>query len=123
MIALQLEQRQRIAQYMVLLLSIILCTVSSATEAVSLPTCKEPKPYHISVLSGEGWVLELLTGHPEHIHNELGMHAEIFDCLISTLRGYGHTNSRSVSLEEQLVIFLYTCVTGLPVGMGKCARC
>jgi hypothetical protein len=27
----------------------------------------------------------------------------------------GHTNSRHVSLEEQLSIFLYTCVTGLAV--------
>ena len=100
---------------MVLLLSIILCAVSSATEAASLPTRKEPEPYHTSILSGEGWVLELLTGHPERIRNELGIHADIFDRLILTLRSYGHSNSRSVSLEEQLAIFLYTCVTGLPV--------
>ncbi|KAF8834554.1 hypothetical protein BDN67DRAFT_876599, partial [Paxillus ammoniavirescens] len=25
----------------------------------------------------------------------------------------GHTNSKFVSLEEQVAIFLYTCVTGL----------
>ena len=55
------------------------------------------------------------TGHPEHIRNELGVHADTFDQLILTLRGYGHSNLRLVSLEEQLAIFLYTCVTGLPV--------
>ena len=101
---------------MMLLLSIIFCTVSSATEAACLPPShKEPEPYHTSILSGEGWVLELLMGHPERICNELRVHANIFNHLISTLRSYGHTNSRFVSLEEQLAIFLYMCVMGLPV--------
>ena len=30
-------------------------------------------PYHTSVLSGEVWVQELLSGHPECIQNELGI--------------------------------------------------
>ena len=99
-----------------LFLSIIFCTVSSATEAACLPpSCKEPEPYYTSILSSKGWVLELLMGHPECIRNELREHANIFDHLILTLRSYGHTNSRFVSLEEQLAIFLYMCVTGLPV--------
>jgi hypothetical protein len=31
-------------------------------------------PYHTSILTGEGWVLELLNGHPKQIHTELGVH-------------------------------------------------
>ena len=85
---------------MMLLLSIIVCTMSSATEAACLPPPhKEPEPYHTSILSSEGWILELLTGHLEHIHNELRVHTDTFDQLILTLRGYGHSNSRLVSLE------------------------
>jgi hypothetical protein len=30
-------------------------------------------PYHTSILTGEGWVLELLTGHPWQIQTELGV--------------------------------------------------
>ena len=69
----------------------------------------------MSALSGEGWLLELLTGHPERICNELGMYAETFNHLVSHLRAYGHVDSKSVSLEEQVAIFLYTCVTGLTI--------
>ncbi|KAF8842574.1 hypothetical protein BDN67DRAFT_883072, partial [Paxillus ammoniavirescens] len=71
--------------------------------------------YHTSILSGQGWVMELLTGHPGHICCELGMHAEVFSQLITELRDLGHTNSKFVSLEEQLAIFLYMSVTGLPI--------
>ena len=74
---------------------------------------RDPEPYHTSALSGEGWVIELLTGHPEWIWCELGMHAHVFAALISELRALGYSNSKFVSLEEQLAIFLYTAVTGL----------
>jgi hypothetical protein len=77
------------------------------------PTVKEP--YHTSILTGEGWVLELIAGHPERIRCELGMHQHVFVELISELREMGHTNSKYVSLEEQLAIFLYASVTGLTV--------
>jgi hypothetical protein len=30
-------------------------------------------PYHTSILTGEGWVRELMTGHPDRIKTELGM--------------------------------------------------
>ncbi|OJA12867.1 hypothetical protein AZE42_10211 [Rhizopogon vesiculosus] len=59
---------------------------------------KYSKPYHTSALSGMGWVNELLTGHPNRIQCELGCR-----------------DSKYVTLEEQLAIFLYACVTGLSV--------
>jgi hypothetical protein len=73
------------------------------------------EPYHTSILTGEGWVMELLAGHPERIRCELGMHHDVFVELISELRRMGYTNSKYVSLEEQLAIFLYACVTGLTI--------
>jgi hypothetical protein len=73
------------------------------------------QPYHTSILSGEGWVQELLNGHPKRIQCELGVTKEVFLELIHELQSMGHTQSRYVSLEEQLAIFLYTSVTGLSV--------
>jgi hypothetical protein len=73
------------------------------------------QPYHTSILSGEGWVQELLNGHPKRIQCELGVTKVNFRLLIHELQTMGHTSSRYVSLEEQLAIFLYTSVTGLTV--------
>lgn len=66
-------------------------------------------PYNTSVLTGQGWVGELLDGHPECIHCELGMHKETFMLLISELHNLGYSRLKYVSIEEQLVIFLYMC--------------
>ena len=73
----------------------------------------EPQPYHTSHLSGQEWVMELILGHPDRIRCELGVSTGIFNTLISELQSQGHHASRHVSLEEQLAIFLYACVTGL----------
>ena len=71
-------------------------------------------PYHTSALSGEAWVLELMTGHPDHIRNNLGISLDVFQSLLHVLRSNGCVQSHNgVSVEEQLTIFLYTCVTGL----------
>jgi hypothetical protein len=73
------------------------------------------EPYHTLILTGKGWVRELLAGHPEHIHCEFRVHHHVFMELITELRQMGYTNSKYVSLEEQLAIFLYACVTGLTI--------
>lgn len=70
-------------------------------------------PYHTSALSGADWVGELLDGHPERIRCELGVHKEVFESLIIYIQSHELRSSRHVMLEEQLAIFLYTCVTGL----------
>ena len=70
-------------------------------------------PYHMSALSGMDWVCELLNSHPEHICNELGVHKHVFHGLIEGLKVAGHGPSWNVYLEEQLAIFLYTCLTSL----------
>ncbi|KAJ7132570.1 hypothetical protein C8R44DRAFT_731227 [Mycena epipterygia] len=59
--------------------------------------------YHTSALSGRGWVNELLVGHPKRIKTELAQ-----------LQGLcGLADSKNVTLEEQVAIFLYICVTGM----------
>jgi hypothetical protein len=82
---------------------------------VMLESVNTKEPYHTSILTGEGWVQELLNGHPERIRCEIGIHLHVFTELVSQLRSIGHTNLRNISLEEQVAIFLYTSVTGLTI--------
>ena len=73
------------------------------------------QPYHTSALTGEEWVKELMTGHPDRIYSELGMRLHTFMAFITMLRVHGLADSRHISLEEQAAIFLYTCITGLSI--------
>jgi hypothetical protein len=78
-------------------------------------------PYHMSMLSGEAWVQELLTGHPNRIHNEFGVYRQTFIALVQTLRDIGIRSSHNITIEEQVAIFLYTVVTGLSsIHVGEC---
>ena len=106
----RIRLQRRLQQYAVLFLSIIL----TATAAV-LQSIETREPYHTSILTGEGWVMELLAGHPDRIRCELGVSHEVFAELISALQEMGYRNSKYVSLEEQLAIFLYASVTGLTI--------
>jgi len=73
-----------------------------------------PMPQHTSKLSGQEWVNELLNDHPARIHNNLGMHKHVFSRMVEWVsRNGGLMDTRWVSKEEQLAIFLYTAVTGL----------
>src|ERR1700728_1630580 len=102
--------RQRLHQFAVLFVSIL---VTATTALLQLFLTKEP--YHTSVLTGEGWIMELIAGHPHRICCELGVSHDMFAALISEIQEMGHGNSKFVSLEEQLAIFLYTCVVGLTI--------
>ena len=104
------QRQQRIIHYAALIVSIII----TATANILQPLYTK-EPYHTSALSGEAWVLELLSGHPNRIRTELGMSLGAFSSLIQELQGAGYSNSKHVSLEEQLAIFLYMCVTGLTI--------
>ncbi|KAG2745075.1 hypothetical protein P692DRAFT_20699561, partial [Suillus brevipes Sb2] len=59
---------------------------------------KDREPYHTSALSGQDWVIELLTGHPERVGCGLGMHVGAFAGLVDELRTMGHSDSKYVSL-------------------------
>lgn len=71
------------------------------------------EPVNTSVLTGHAWVQELLNGHRNRIHSELGVRKHVFRLLVDELRGMGYIDSRHVTLEEQLAIFLWTCCTGV----------
>jgi len=64
----RIRLQRRLQQYAVLFLSIIL----TATAAV-LQSIETREPYHTSILTGEGWVMELLAGHTDRIRCELGV--------------------------------------------------
>jgi hypothetical protein len=109
-LAARIQIRRRLHQFIVLFLSIVVTATASVVQSL-----EGREPYHTSILTGEGWVMELLGGHPDRIRCELGMSLDVYSDLISDLREMGYCNSRNVSLEEQLAIFLYAAVTGLTV--------
>ena len=76
---------------------------------------KDPEPYHTSILTGQGWVEELLSGHPERIRCELGVCRHTFLALIGVLQELSYSHSKHVTPGEQLTIFLYMSVTGLTI--------
>jgi hypothetical protein len=102
------QWHQHITHLVSLLVTIVIPTILQVVRALYVK-----QPYHTSILSGEGWVQELLHGHPKRIQCELGVTKEVFQHLIHELHAMGFKRSRYVSLEEQVAIFLYTCVTGL----------
>jgi hypothetical protein len=72
--------------------------------------------YHTSALSGRAWVDELIVGHSDRIKSELGMRVYVCISLVAQLQlRTGLTDERHITLEEQVAIFLYTCVTGLSI--------
>ncbi len=80
-------------------------------------------PYHTSALFGADWVHKLLTGHPKCIQNELGINWNTFIALVNAIQvpEIGLQSSCHISIEEQLLIFLYTAVTGLScTHVGEC---
>lgn len=90
---------------------------TAATQLLDLvvqPNRADPIPYHTSKLTGLQWLEELIHGHPERIRDSLGVHREVFLYLVDQLRSLGQKDGRDVTVDEQLAIFLYTAVTGLP---------
>ena len=59
--------------------------LAACTSLLQLQSARTREPYHTSVLTGEGWVIELLTGHPKCIQCELGVSSEVFILLIGKL--------------------------------------
>jgi hypothetical protein len=94
-----------------ILQSAALVVDSITRSTLSLPSQAFPLtvryPYHTSILTGEGWILELLAGHSWQIWTELGVSHHVFQQLTTTLWSLELNDSHHVRLEEQLAIFLY----------------
>ena len=101
--------QQQITYILHILVNIVFPTIEQTFHAMQ----HVRQPYHMSILSGEACVQELIHGHPRHIRTELGVQKRIFKELVFALHRIGHQDSKYVTLEEQLAIFLYTCVSGL----------
>jgi hypothetical protein len=88
--------------------------INTVVCALGVPF-NDKTPYHTSALSGYAWVQELCNGHPDRIKSELGMRLHVFRALVEALRGIGLQDTKYITLEEHLAIFLYTSVTGLSI--------
>ncbi|KAF8260593.1 hypothetical protein EI94DRAFT_1518339, partial [Lactarius quietus] len=63
---------------------------------------------HISRLSGQLWIDELMAGHSARFFNELGMHKFVFKRLLQVLEWDGSlSGTQHVSALEQLATFLH----------------
>ena len=102
---------QQMTHLFTLVIRVIVLNIASILQAHYLK-----EPYHTSILTGHMWVPELLGGHPECIHTELGVHHHVLYAIMDELLELGHLDSRFITFEEQLVIFLYCSVTGLTIG-------
>src|ERR1700761_9294593 len=72
-----------------------------------------PRPLHTSFLTGDLWIDEILTGHPERCKRALGMSAVVFSLLWAELAATGDLyDGRWVTAREQLAIVIYWLVHG-----------
>jgi len=78
-------------------------------------TGKDSTPYHKSILSSQWWVLKLITGHPNHICCDPRVRKKVFLQLLTELCQADYQDSKRVTFEKQVVIFLYTCMPALTV--------
>lgn len=89
------EIRNQLTQLAFLITHIILTAVVVIITSVY---ANQPELYHTSIFTSQGWVLELLTGHPERICCELKLHHHVFIELISKLHGIGYCESMTQDL-------------------------
>ncbi|EGN92480.1 hypothetical protein SERLA73DRAFT_17455, partial [Serpula lacrymans var. lacrymans S7.3] len=57
--------------------------------------------YHNSILTGYGWVRELVDGHPGHIMTELGVQQEVFSKLLDLLQANGYLGSSTATVLRE----------------------
>ena len=66
-----------------------------------------------SAITREDWMNDLLTGEPLHIQAQLGINWGTFIFLVKAMQEL-NLQPLHVTIKEQVGIFLYTTVTGLP---------
>jgi hypothetical protein len=67
------------------------------------------RPCRRSVLRGDDWVLEVLSGHPIRCYENFRMAPDVFGQIAGLVRTRIQENYRSrISIEERLAMFLYT---------------
>ncbi|KAG7088644.1 hypothetical protein E1B28_012616 [Marasmius oreades] len=93
--------------------ALALICASAAYVAITGHPAKEPVPMYTSILTGQCWLDELLKGHPLRFQQQLGVTKEVFCQLLLELQlFYSLTDSKYVTADEQLAMFLYFASTG-----------
>jgi hypothetical protein len=93
-------------------LATLVCMVVAITASLQLDLA-DPIPMHTSVLTGQAWLDELITGHHRRFREALGMAKHVFLQLSIELQMFhGLRPSKFVSANEKLAIFLHMARTG-----------
>ena len=85
-----------------------MAAVAAAVSTNHIISLLFPTPMNTSVLTGMGWLLELLTGHAVHFYDSLGMPKHVFRKLASVQELELHAglkHSRHIRAEEQVAIY------------------
>ncbi|KAJ7434299.1 hypothetical protein FB451DRAFT_1063476, partial [Mycena latifolia] len=89
------------------LLAGVLCTVAAFTVSLCLNT-SDPTPMHTSALTGQLWLNELLSGHPDRFRDQLGMAKHAFHRLSFELQTVsGLVSTKFVTADKKLATFLH----------------
>jgi hypothetical protein len=96
-------------------LAITTAVIAACTAAVTIyhELYLSSEPYHTGT-PGYIWVQELINGNPRRFRDVLGINKHTFFLLLRALvSASGFRDSRHVSIEEKLAIFLYAGRTNL----------
>lgn len=94
--------------------AIIIASLAGALSAQSLIPHIIKQPMYNSNVTGQMHIQELLSGHPVRFYDELGITKLVFQKLKRELVIYsGFKDSRFISMDEQLAIFLRFCRSGV----------
>ena len=86
--------------------------ITAAAALISIATSAPKTPVRNSILTGQLWLLELFSS-PVRMYEQLGMAKHVFRLLCTELQMlHGLSDSKYVSTEEKLAIFLYFARTG-----------
>lgn len=96
------------------MIAAFIATAAAAAATMATSDTCVPQPKRTSILTGQRWINELLKGHPDRFHEQIGMRKHVFRLLLNELQLYhGLQDSKYVCAEEQLAIFLHLARTGL----------
>ncbi|KAJ6620524.1 hypothetical protein B0H10DRAFT_1639637, partial [Mycena sp. CBHHK59/15] len=73
-----------------------------------------PRPWlmHTSILSGHGWLDEVLAGNPDCCQHELGIMVITLTSMLKLAAMGDLMDGRYVTVQEQLALFVYWMVHG-----------
>ena len=100
----------------------VIASVAAAAVTTYMTPHLIKRPMYNSPRTGELYIQELLHAHPDRIHDTLGVSKHVFRALVRELTDYGGLHdTKHVSREEQLAIFLRLARTGL--GQREAREC